>query len=240
MAAHRRYTERELRFIKNCLIKYSYRETADLLKRHLGFSVTVSQLTSLIAYYKLGSGRIHKFTAAELRFLEKKVAGRSFAELAEVFNKQFGTALRFSQIRAACHNRGLGNGRDTLFRPGHVSHNKGKKGCCAPGSEKGWFNPGHRPWDWKPVGAERINGDGYTEVRIRNPSGKRWKNWKPKHRIIWEKAQGKIPRGHVVIFADGNKLNFALDNLLLLSRSELSIMNRRGERKRKLKKTVGG
>jgi hypothetical protein len=192
----------------------------------LGLSLTLSQLTSVISYYKLGRGGIHKFTAAELRFLEKKVAGRSFVELAVLFNEHFGTALRFSQIRSACHNRGWGNGRDTCFRPGQIVHNKGKKGYCVPGCEKGWFKPGHRPWGWKPVGTERINVDGYTEVRIRNPTGQSRKNWKAKHRIIWEKAYGKIPRGHVVIFADGDKLNFALDNLILVSRGELAVMNR--------------
>jgi hypothetical protein len=78
------------------------------------------------------------------------------------------------------------------------------------------------------VGTERINGEGYIEVRIRNPSGKPWKNRKAKHRAIWEKAHGKILKGRVIIFADGNKLNMSLDNLLLVTRSELAVMNRLG------------
>jgi hypothetical protein len=223
-----RYTARELRFIKSSLKKYSYSETADSFNRRFGSSITISQLSSVISYYKLGSDRCHHYTAAEIQFLERKVAGRSYAELAELFNRRFGTSLSFSQIRAACQNRGLVNGRDTRFRPGAIPPNKGKKGYCPPGCEKGWFKPGHRPHTWKPVGSERINGDGYIDVRIRNPSGKTWKNWKAKHRIIWEKAHGKIPRGHVVIFADRNKLNFSLDNLLLVSRKELAVMNVRG------------
>jgi hypothetical protein len=62
-----------------------------------------------------------------------------------------------------------------------------------------------------------------VRVKTRNP-----RTWKFKHRLIWEKAHGKIPRDHVVLFADGDKLNFALNNLLLVSRRELSVMNKQG------------
>jgi hypothetical protein len=168
----------------------------------------------------------HKYTPKEIRFLEQVIHGRSFADLTWLFNFTFDTTLRIGQIRAVCKNRGLTSGLDCRFRPGQIPPNKGKKGCCLAGSEKGWFKPGHRPANFQPVGSERVNGDGYVDVRIRNPSGKPWKNWKAKHRIIWEKARGKIPRGHIVIFADGNTRNFALDNLLLVSMAENVVMNR--------------
>ena len=171
----------------------------------------------------------HTYTAAEIRFLESKVAGRSYAELTGMFNRRFGLSFTVPRLSAALKRFKLANGRDCRFRPGHIPFSKGKKGA-APGSEKGWFKPGHRPWNYKPVGTERINGDGYVDVRIRNPSGKPWKNWKAKHRIIWEKAHGKIPRGRMVIFADGNNRNFALDNLLLVSMAENGVMNRRNLR----------
>jgi hypothetical protein len=172
------------------------------------------------------------YTPREIRFVRMKIFGRSYAEMTDLFNEHFSLRgkkkITLGQMKGFLGNRKLRNGRDTRLRPGNVPFNKGRKGCCPPGSEKGWFNPGHRPWTWKPVGTERINRDGYTEVRIRNPSGKPWKNWKTKHRIIWEKAHGKIPRGHVILFADGDKSNFALDNLLLVSRGELAVMNRGG------------
>jgi hypothetical protein len=38
-------------------------------------------------------------------------------------------------------------------------------------------------------------------------------------------VRGKIPRGRIVIFADGDRRNFALDNLLLVSRGEHAVMN---------------
>lgn len=76
------------------------------------------------------------------------------------------------------------------------------------------------PTNFKPVGSERINAKGYVEVKVRNPN-----TWKLKHRVVWEQANGKIPKGHRILFADGNRLNMAPDNLLLVSRGELAVMN---------------
>lgn len=38
----------------------------------------------------------------------------------------------------------------------------------------------------------------------------------------------RCPKGHVVIFADGNQQNVTIENLLLVSRRELAVMNKRG------------
>jgi hypothetical protein len=170
----------------------------------------------------------HNYTPEEIRFIKRKIAGRSYAEMTGLFNERFGLSITLSQMKGVLKRHGLCNGRDCRFRPGLIPPNKGKKGYCSPGSEKGWFRPGNRPWDWQPVGTERINDMGYIDVRIRNPSGNKRKNWKAKHRIIWEKAYGKIPKGRVIIFADGNKLNVRPDNLLMVSRKELAVMNRHG------------
>jgi hypothetical protein len=167
----------------------------------------------------------HNYTAAEIRFIKSKIKGRSYAEMTDLFNRRFGLSITLIQMQSVLGRHGITNGRDCRFVPGQTPSNKGKKGCCPADSEKGWFRPEHRSWNHKTIGTERINSDGYVDVRIRNPSGKSWKNWKAKHRIIWEKAHGKIPRGHVVIFADGDRRNFALDNLLLVSRKELVMMN---------------
>lgn len=77
-----------------------------------------------------------------------------------------------------------------------------------------------------PVGSERVNGDGYVDVKIQD--GKLQKNWKCKHRIIWEEANGPVPKGHVIIFADSNRLNVSLDNLILITQKELSVLNNKG------------
>lgn len=100
--------------------------------------------------------------------------------------------------------------------------NKGKKGVTCGGKET-QFGKGRKPWNYRPVGSERTNVDGYVEIKIADP-----KTWKAKHVLLWEAAHGPIPKGHVVIFADGNKQNVTLENLLLLSRRELAVMNKKG------------
>jgi hypothetical protein len=69
------------------------------------------------------------------------------------------------------------------------------------------------------VGAERFVG-GYVWVKIAEP-----KKWIEKHRLIWMAAHGPIPRGHAVIFLDKNPMNLALENLSIVSRSELVRLN---------------
>lgn len=72
------------------------------------------------------------------------------------------------------------------------------------------------------LGSERISR-GFVIVKVAEPD-----IWKRKHNIIWENVNGKIPSGHKLIFADRNRLNVCLDNILLVKNSELLIMNKYG------------
>ena len=83
------------------------------------------------------------------------------------------------------------------------------------------FKKGHIPKNHREIGSERITKDGYIEVKIEDPDV-----WGLKHRLIYEEHYGEIPAGYSVIFGDGDKLNFDINNLILVSRSELLLMNR--------------
>jgi hypothetical protein len=163
-----------------------------------------------------------RYTPEEIRFIKSKVKGRSCAELVELFNRRFGASVTEGQMKSFMGNHKLRNGRDGRFRPGQVPFNKGRKGVNQGGTET-QFKPGHRPWNWHPVGTERTTCDGYVEVKIAEP-----RKWKGKQAVIWEAANGPVPKGHAVIFADGDKTNLKLKNLLLVSRKELAVMNRLG------------
>jgi hypothetical protein len=41
-----------------------------------------------------------------------------------------------------------------------------------------------------------------------------------KHTFLYEQANGKAPEGHIVIFLDGGKDNFSLDNLAPVTKAE--------------------
>jgi hypothetical protein len=153
------------------------------------------------------------YTSEEIRFVEKNIRGRSYVEMTKLVNECFRLRITLKQMETLLYKHGLRNGIGS-FRPGHVPANKGKTHSARQGN-------------YKPVGSERTDG-GYIVVKVSDRKNRYHKNWKAKHRMIWEKAHGKIPRGHKVIFADGDRSNFDLDNLVLVSRSELAVMNHLG------------
>ena len=41
-------------------------------------------------------------------------------------------------------------------------------------------------------------------------------HWQSKHSLLWEQHHGrKVPKGHIVMFADGDRRNFDINNLML-------------------------
>jgi hypothetical protein len=110
--------------------------------------------------------------------------------------------------------------RESQYKKGREPENKGKKWkefmskAGMRNSKKTQFKKGTRPPNWKPVGFERINKDGYIEVKV----GEGMHQFRHKHRIVYEKHYGKIPRGMIVRFKDGNKQNLKPSNLILITR----------------------
>jgi hypothetical protein len=146
----------------------------------------------------------HHYTEEEIEFLKRTVPGRSYTEIIRLFNERFDIELTRNQIRGKMGLLGINNGRGYgLF-------------------ENNRFAKGHKSLSSRPLGSERMNS-GYVEIKFAEP-----KTWKRKHTYLWEEAHGPVPKGHTVIFADGNKTNFDLDNLLLVSRNELAVMNHEG------------
>ena len=46
-----------------------------------------------------------------------------------------------------------------------------------------------------------------------------------KHRKVWEDHHGSIPKGHSIVFLDGDKTNYDISNLACLSKNEIARMN---------------
>lgn len=132
-------------------------------------------------------------------------------ELTAKFNQQFGTNRTKKQIHGMRKARGLSTGRSGRFYKGQPRiPNSGAKKATSTS-----FKKGHKPSNIKPVGSQRIDKDGYTQIKIENPN-----KWAFKHRIVWEKVHGKVPEGHTLWFIDQDRQNCSLNNLELISRSE--------------------
>lgn len=113
--------------------------------------------------------------------------------------------------------------RDTWIKPGNIPVNKGKKMSialykkCAPTM----FKKGNLPHNTKADGCISIRHDhpnrrGYRYKWIRIAIGK----WEMLHVHNWKKAHGRIPKGYIVVFKDGNTMNCSLSNLEMITLAE--------------------
>jgi hypothetical protein len=232
MSKPHKYTEEQIRFLKKY---YKGRSLADVTKRfnrYFRLSLSSGSIKGaalkrgIISGYKPKTSWNKKYLAEHIRFLKKYVPGRHYSEVVDLFNKRFDFSVTAMQLASRCKKFGIKTGFTGRFYKGQVAYNKGIKGC-PPGCEKGWFKKGQRPINWQPVGTER-DICGYIEVKVSNRRKPPRKNWVLKQRHIWEKKKKKIPKNHVIVFADGNTRNFELDNLILISRNELAVMNKNG------------
>lgn len=165
----------------------------------------------------------HKYTTEQREFIKNNAKGISTIDLTKLFNLHFKLDLQVKQIKAYMKNHGIRNGVNAQFKKGREPFNKGMKGVSFGGKET-QFKKGHKSHNWVELGTERINADGYCEIKVAD--GKRQGNWKGKHLVIWEKENGPVLRGYAVIFGDSNNRNFDIENLILVTRRQLLNLNR--------------
>lgn len=122
------------------------------------------------------------------------------------------------------------HGNSGSFQKGHTPWNKGKPMSDETKEKvlRTGFKKGHIPARTKPIGTERLSKDGYVEIKVSDiPNVSRCVNWRPKQLWIYEQHYNvKVDtRKEMVIFLDGDKRNFDIENLMLISRAENRIMN---------------
>lgn len=110
------------------------------------------------------------------------------------------------------------------FKPGHATWNKGLKHDAGGRSVQTRLQPKSLPHNYRPIGSERL-ADGYRERKM-TQTGYPPRDWVPVHHLVWADAgRGKIPKGMALTFRDGDKSNFAIENLEIVSRAELMRRN---------------
>ena len=165
-------------------------------------------------------GPQHIWSDEEKQYLAEITPGRGYKEIQSMMSCKFGFDYTHHQIKGAITRNKLNTGRTGRFEKGHATWNKGTKGLTKANVTS--FKKGQKPHNYKPLGSERIVKDGYCEIKV-SDTGRRWI---PKHVIIYEKHHGKVPKGSAVIFLDGDKRNFDIDNLHLVTRSQLAMLNK--------------
>lgn len=168
---------------------------------------------------------IHRYTDSERKFFARYIPGHTYKEIQKTFVKRFGWDITLGQVKGYMANHKINSGTKGCFTKGHVPANKGQKGICGEGCKKTWFAPGNIPKNHRPVGSERTSVDGYVEIKVEEPG-----KWKLKHRMIWERAYGAIPKGKCLIFLNGDKTDVRIENLMLIGRNVHARLNQSGLR----------
>ncbi|MPW43334.1 HNH endonuclease signature motif containing protein [Acinetobacter guerrae] len=166
----------------------------------------------------MAKGHAIKYTLEQLVYI-KSNCSLERKELTANVNRIFGTEFTVDAIKALCKRRKWNTGRTGHFTKDHKPWNTGTKGVCKPNS--GNFKKGQITWNKKPVGYERIcSKDGYVLIKVAEPNV-----FKLKHRVVWEEANGDVPEGYIVAFKNMDRTDCRLENLILMSKSEMARYN---------------
>lgn len=128
------------------------------------------------------------YTKEQKEWVVKKLPYYSPIVLANMFKEHYNKDIKVGTIRNIKHTTGI------------KSNYKRKI-----------YNTKFRDKIKKPLYNEIIGNRGKTYVRVAN------RKYQIKTRYIWEQYYGrKIPKGYEVIFLDGNKENYGINNLVLV------------------------
>ena len=140
-----------------------------------------------------------RYTDEMKDWLRAHSKGVPYDELAPQFNVVFGLNKTARQIQSACHDHGAHNGVYQFKQPKNIDSFKH-----------------HRP-----IGSTRLTKDGYVAVKIAEPC-----KWDLAHIVEWEKCNGKFDRKkYIIMFADGNRTNYNIQNLRCVSRRVIGCIN---------------
>jgi hypothetical protein len=227
--AHK-YTPEQAEFIRKVSPCRYNTEITDLFNAKFETSVTEGQIRSFKANHGIKSNvprrRVTEddglFTKEQKSLIKENVKGMSNQKLANFVNETFNLSVTAQQMKTWKSNHGLSSG--LKGSEGTAPPNKGTKGLYNVGGNRTSFKKGHKPRNYKPIGTERVDRDGYTVIKV-SDIGAWHERWRLKQVVIWEEVNGPIPNGHCLLFLDGNKHNISLENLQLITRSQLARLN---------------
>ena len=200
----RQYTDEQVAYIEKIALGRSNKEIARLFNEKFNSDRTARSVATVKYKNKIASfpNKGRKYKKHEIEYLKHISKGRSNEEIARLFNEKFQEDRTVASINAIRYENGAVSGVETKFKKGQESENK------------------------MDIGSEAVTSDGYTIVKIKDEG--KVGDWKAKHIIKWEEENGPVPDGNVVIFADKDRSNLDMDNLICISRSQLARLNYQG------------
>lgn len=226
------YNADMLGFLRQAYLKQGIPDVTIAFNAKFGTSKTPAQIKCALSNHKIRCGRktgtilrgrLRVVTKEQAAFIAASYKKWSIQQLTKEFNAKFGTNMAEKQIRGFTRNHAIKSGRTGQFEKGNPAHNKGIKGWTPGGNaQKSQFKKGHMPASHKPIGSERVcTKGGFVMVKVAEP-----RTWRMKHVIEWEKHNPPVKKNECITFKDNNPLNWHIDNLMLVTRAQLAIMNK--------------
>lgn len=176
-----------------------YADMIPIFEKNFGFKPTVNALKCRTRVINVYKEKHEGFTKEQDDWLiEKALTFPNYAVCADVFNEKFGTDKTERGIQSHCL-------RILKVMSGRQA-----------------FKKGSQPWCTHEKYHETVRDNGYTYVKLGN------KNWIPKQQYVWEQANGKLKDGEFVIFLNGDKTDFSMENLAVVNRKNHAMMCSRG------------
>lgn len=175
----------------------------------------------------MSKGRWIAYSPSELGWIEehhKDDRKEMFAAFQARFNRP---DVSFQNIFALCKRKGWLTGRYGRFVKGGPSLWTGRKRPPHPNSDACQFKKGLIPHNTRPMWSERVDRDGYIEMKVpvRNPFTGHSTRYMHKHRYLWEQVNGPLPKGMCLKSVDGNRRNTDPANWIAVPRAFLPRLN---------------
>lgn len=219
-------------FVRQIAPGRSSKEIAEIANERFGDNFTQKTMASFMKNHHIRNGlrdrnakatNTEKYPRHVREYIYANYVGIGPKKMAQILNEKFGTAYTRINIKAFYANNGLSSG--LKGSEGCSPPNKGKKGLILPGCEKTWFPTGNVPHNWLPLGTISQKSDGYLWKKIKDDPKAGRANWRQLHILVWEEANGPLPKGARLAFLDGNPENCALENIVLTDPAEIAAAN---------------
>jgi hypothetical protein len=238
----RTYTPGEIAWLAEGYKHWRAKELAERYAVRFGRPIAANSIRQLLNRRGFQCGRprglakgegLRTWTREQIAWLRRYRPHNTLADTTRQFNAYWGLGYTPSQLDGTCQRNGIHRQEDTRYQPGLTPWNKGLAGYDSGGrSHQTRFQAGRTPWTTLPVGSYCQDSEGYWRLKVSDAEqrpGFARRNWAHVHRLTWEAAHGPVPRGHAVVFVDGDP-DHCLDpaNLACISRAVLARLNQMG------------
>lgn len=153
-------------------------------------------------------------------------------ELLEQFNQKFDKNICLSAFKGFMQRHNIFSDNNGRFKNGDVAWNAGITGedyFAHYDREKVQENckKMHEANRTAILGEEKIiNGVPYVRVVAGRRTKSRNEAWERKRLVVWRLAYGAVPKGHLIIHLDGDRMNCELSNLVCMPKKYMTLLSK--------------